>query len=312
MALLTRIPLSFGGKGSPQMFNPNSRMIDGFIAYMRLRFEEAFSNVADANMRLLDQSVRASLSALLECDCPYHDIQHTMLVTDIGQTMLQGRQLAHGDVTPSDWLHAVIAMLFHDVGYIRSLLAEDTPESCIADDAGNRVAPPKGCTDAFMTPYHVARSRMFVRERFRNEPLLDLDLLCGHIEMTRFPVPKKEEYQKLDSFGALVRSADLLGQMADPQYLKKLSRLFAEFIETGEAARQGFKTPGELRAKFSGFFNAQVRPYVGEGLRHLRRAPDGQQWIANLHHHLHVNESEMMQTGETAMANVQLLRKAAQ
>lgn len=272
------------------MFNPSARIIESFVGHIRQRFEEAFSSAPEAHVRLLDQSARSAMEALLDCDCPYHDIQHTMLVTDIGQTMLQGRQLVYGDVSQTDWLHAVIAMMFHDIGYIRGLLKEDDVTGCVIDDDGKRIKPPAGCTDAYMTPWHVTRGCLFVRDRFRNEPLVHLETLTDYIEMTRFPVPRKPSYQRLDDIAALVRSADLLGQMADPLYLKKLSRLFAEFLETGEAARQGFTTAGELRDNFARFFNSQVRPYVGNGLRYLRRSQDGQQWIANLYHHLHADD----------------------
>jgi len=275
------------------MFNPSSRIIESFVGYIRQRFEEAFANAPEAEVRLLDQSARAAMEALLDCDCPYHDIQHTMLVTDIGQTMLHGRQLMQGDVTQKEWLHAVVAMMFHDVGYIRGLLQEDDDSSCVIDTNGTRITPPAGCTDAFMTPYHVSRGCLFVRDRYRSEPLIDLEKLTDHIEMTRFPVPRKPSYKRVDDFAALVRSADLLGQMADPLYLKKLSRLFAEFLETGEAARQGFTTAGELRDNFAQFFNAQVRPFVGPGLRYLKRSQDGQQWVANLYHHLHADDQEI-------------------
>jgi hypothetical protein len=37
-------------------------------------------------------------------------------VADVGQAILQGRQLARGDLTPHDWLQAVVAMMFHDIG----------------------------------------------------------------------------------------------------------------------------------------------------------------------------------------------------
>lgn len=274
------------------MFNPSARIIESFVGHVRQRFEEAFASAPEPHARLLDQSARSAMEALLDCDCPYHDIQHTMLVTDIGQTMLHGRQLTQGDVTQTDWVHAVIAMMFHDVGYIRGLLKEDDAISCLIDDEGNRIKPPPGCTDAYMTPFHVTRGCLFVRDRFRNEPLINLDVLTDYIEMTRFPVPRKPSYQRLDDIAALVRSADLLGQMADPLYLKKLSRLFAEFLETGEASRQGFTTAGELRANFARFFNSQVRPYVGNGLKYLRRSQDGQQWIANLYHHLHADDPD--------------------
>ena len=89
------------------------------------------------------------------CDCPYHDLEHSLLVTDAGMTMLRGRQLSDAALDADQWLHAVVAMLFHDIGYLRGLLAGDEPGSYVIDDAGNRAAPPPGATDAWLMPHHV-------------------------------------------------------------------------------------------------------------------------------------------------------------
>jgi hypothetical protein len=269
------------------MFDSSSTLIDAFVGHTRKAFAEAFPTHDARYDPLLEQAARTALETLLNCDCSYHDIHHTLLVTDVGQTMLKGRQIARGDVTPHAWVHAVIAMLFHDTGYLRGLLQEDGDEGYVADESGRRVRTPPGATDAFLTPYHVTRGSLYVRQRFAAEPSLDLELLVEHIEMTRFPVPDTPFHQRVRGFGALVRSADLIGQMADPQYLQKLARLYAEFVETGEAERLGFRDPGELRAGFPDFYQRQVRPYIGEGLEALARTLEGQQWLANLTLHLH-------------------------
>jgi hypothetical protein len=271
------------------MFNPNATVIDAFVRHASEQYRRAFANLESHYEQCLEQATLTALETLLNCDCPYHDIQHTILVADVGQTILQGRQLARGDLSAHDWLHAVVAMMFHDVGYLRTLLREDSETDCVINPAGERVTPPQGATDAYMTPHHVTRGVMFVRERFASDPLLDTHLIAECIEMTRFPVPRDGRYQATDTLPGLVRAADLIGQMADPQYLQKLSRLFAEFVEIGEARRMGFANAGDLHAGFPEFFYDQVHPYIGEGIAYLKRTQEGQQWIANLYHHLHVN-----------------------
>ena len=279
------------------MFNPNTTLIDAFVTHVGARFDEAFPAAEPGFGAVLEQATRAALEALLNCDCPYHDVQHTMLVTDVGQSILRGKQLATGEVSDREWLHVVVALLFHDIGYVRGLLASDEQDNYLIDYEGNRITPPLGATDAYMTPYHVTRGCLFVKERFATEPLVDVNTLTHYIEMTRFPVPDTAFYQKVDDYAGLVRAADLLGQMADPLYMQKLSRLFAEFLEIGEADRLGFANSGELRVGFPDFFYARVRPYITEGLLYLQKTQDGKQWIANLHRHLHI-ESPAERSGE--------------
>lgn len=273
------------------MFNPYRTVIDAFVGHCVQRYQDAFPNRNLGHEEFLEQSARTALETLLNCDCPYHDANHTILVTDVGQTILRGRLISQGDVSPHEWVHAVVAMLFHDIGYLRGLLKDDREGSYIADEAGTRVTPPQGATDAYMMPYHVTRGRLFVHERFASDPLIDVDTVAGYIEMTRFPVPEDKLYQPTDTFAGLVRASDLIGQMGDPLYIQKLARLYVEFCETGEADRLGYKNAGELRAEFPDFFYKHVYPYITEGLRFLRKTQEGQQWTANLFHHLH-NEQE--------------------
>jgi hypothetical protein len=51
--------------------------------------------------------------------------------------------------------------------------------------AGDKVALPEGATDAFLTPYDVARSRLFVRERSA-KTLVRLDTAAIEANKMRF------------------------------------------------------------------------------------------------------------------------------
>ena len=64
-------------------------------------------------------------------------------------------------------------------------------------------------------------------------------MIASNIENTRFPVPHADDPKAMADFPGLVRAADLIGQLADPNYLRKLPNLFYEFEETGEANSAG-------------------------------------------------------------------------
>jgi hypothetical protein len=269
------------------MFDASRILIDAFVDAARKAYRELYPGLPAELDAGLERAARTALTTLRQCDCPYHDMEHTMLVTDAGMTILRGRQLARGDLAPSSWLQAVVALLFHDLGYLRGLLREDRDGAYLADAGGRRVTPPENATDAFLTPYHVSRGSMYVLERFACDPVIDGAAVASYIEMTRFPVPPEPFYQSLDSIGALVRAADLIGQMGDPNYPLKQARLFTELLETGEAQRLGYTNPSALRADFPQFFYRQVYPYLTVALEYLHRTPEGEQWIANLISHLH-------------------------
>ncbi|MFW6094161.1 MAG: metal-dependent phosphohydrolase [Pseudomonadota bacterium] len=268
------------------MFDANQVLIDAFIDHAKGMFRRLYPELEPHLEAGLDRAARTALTILRRCDCPYHDLEHTLLVTEAGMDILQGRQLYRGDLPPVTWLHAVVALLFHDIGYLRGLLRDDREGAYLADATGRRVAPPSGTTDAYLMPYHVARGSMFVMERFAADPVIDGAVVATYVEMTRFPVPEEAFYQQIDSVGALVRAADLIGQMGDPGYTRKQSRLFAEFRETGEADRLGYGDASALHHDFPAFFYNQVYPYLPAALDYLQRTPDGGRWIANLAHHL--------------------------
>ena len=50
-------------------------------------------------------SARMALENIANSDALYHNTEHTMLVTIVGQEILSGKHMSEGGVTPDDWLH---------------------------------------------------------------------------------------------------------------------------------------------------------------------------------------------------------------
>jgi len=215
-------------------------------------------------------------------------------VTLVGQEMLRGKHVTEGGVSTRDWLHQTISLLCHDIGYVRGICRDDKDGHYSTGIPGETVEAPAGATDAAMTPYHVERGKRFIRERFNNHKIIDAEEIAKNIELTRFPVPKDTDHQASGDFPGLVRAADLIGQLADPNYLRKLPALFHEFEETGANAKFNYKTPADLRKGYAGFYWNVVTPYVRDGIRHLKATQEGKQWIANLYAHVFAVEHDLV------------------
>src|SRR4029079_2692825 len=166
--------------------------------------EPRFATILDAGARLIIERISTS-------DALYHNVEHTILVTLVGQDILRGK-LLHRAVQPSDWLHFMFALLCHDIGYVRGVCVGDEEQSAVIDESGERLLLPRGASDAVLTPYHVTRGKMFVRERLAKSDALDGDRLARAIELTRLPVPDGDDHAETDSEPGLVRAADLIGQ----------------------------------------------------------------------------------------------------
>lgn len=273
------------------MLNFQKIIIEYFVQELECVYVRNYGITETPYGEIVAWAGRLALENIANSDMLYHDVEHTMMVTLAGQTILQGKHLCEGGVTPADWLHFLLAVLFHDIGYVRGVCRNDRDDA-FSTGIGDEVVTlsPSG-TDIALTPYHVDRSKAFIRERFGEQLLIrdviDADLVASYIEMTRFPVPTDDDFYKdTRGYPGLVRAADFIGQFGDPSYLRKIPALFYEFEELGINDERGYENPGVMRQNYGRFYWSVVSPYIRDALRYLRATQEGKQWIANLYSHV--------------------------
>ena len=83
----------------------------------------------------------------------------------------------------------------------------------------------------------------------------------------------------------------MIGQLADPGYLRKLPALFYEFEENGANKIFGYKTPEDLRENYPTFYWKMVSQHVGKGIEYLRVTREGREWEAGLYSHVFAQEN---------------------
>jgi hypothetical protein len=274
------------------MFNPKVVLIHTFVERLQQAYRLTYGQLDPDYPGILGWAGRMALECIARSDAAYHDIEHTMMVTLVGQDILIGKHLRDGGVAPRDWLHFVISLLCHDIGYVRGVCQDDDIGSYVTGAGGERIDLPRGATDASLTPYHIDRGKLFIRERFRGHFVIDANLIASNIERTRFPVPTDTDHQGTLDYPGLVRAADLIGQLADPQHLCKCTALFHEFAETGTATTLGFETADDLRDDYPTFYWNVVTPYIQDGLRYLNMTQEGKEWIAHLYSHVFAVEHQ--------------------
>jgi hypothetical protein len=263
------------------MLNPISIMADRLGDYIAELYLQYFSNRRPEYATYMGGAARLVLERIGNSSALYHNIEHTLMVTLVGQQIIRGRLLSES-VPPEDWLHYTCSLLVHDIGMVRGVCGGDTVESVVINEAGESFTPPRGASDAVLAPFHIERGKIYARQRFGPSQYVDEGRVIQAIEMTRFPVPKDPAYQVTSSEGALVRAADLIGQLADPFYHRKLNALFAEFSENGMAEQMNCRNPGDLADMYTEFFKSQVEPYIQDAILYLELTTEGKQWIANL------------------------------
>jgi len=267
------------------MLNPTTLLADALAQNLAAGYRQVFGDREPFFANGLNEAAKLIIERISGSDALYHDTHHTMMVALVAQDILRGLRLEKS-VSPADWYHFMIAALAHDLGYVRGVCGADEGDRYIIDEAGNTVTPPRGASDAFLTPWHVDRSKIAVRERFKTVPQVDGERIARAIELTRFPVPEDADHAETDSEAGLLRAADLIGQLADPLYPAKLNALYYEFAETGYNATLGYTSPADLCECYPKFFWGKVEPYLGPALRCLDNTIEGKQWIANLYSHV--------------------------
>jgi len=284
------------------MINWQELTIDKFVRELRNAYERTYGDINSEYGRIVAWCGRLVLENISNSDALYHDIDHTIMVALAGQAIIEGKHLREGGVTPHDWVHYMIAVLCHDIGYVKGVCRNDTHDMFVTGVGDEMIHISPDGTDVALTPYHVDRSKQFVRERFGSSLLegmtnfLDAELVASYIEITRFPAPEgKKIFDDTIGYGGLTRAADFIGQLGDPDYLRKTPALFYEFHELGLNEKYGYKSPNDMRKNYASFYWERVYPYIQDALVYLRLTEDGKQWIANIHSHVFDSEHETSQ-----------------
>jgi len=265
-------------------------------AFLTMETKDRFGASHAGLTELLPFAAKLTMECIGNSDALYHNIEHTLLVTLAGHDILTGRALLR-PTTANDYANFILACLAHDIGYVRGVVQGDEDDLFIADVTGNTVRLPRGSSDAALAPYHVDRSKLFVLERLDSVEQLDADRVARAIEYTRFPYTMSSNDSLIDEEGLLLRAADLIGQLGDPNYLKKSNALFYEFEEIGLNKTLGYATPADIVYKYPQFYWGNVAPQIQQAIRYLNVTSRGRQWIASLYGNVFRAERELNLSG---------------
>lgn len=182
----------------------------------------------------------------------YHDLEHTLSVVVATVRLMYGCAMDRGECPSEPFLYGIFSSYFHDVG----LIQED------GDFEG---------TGAKYTVGHEKRSIAFMRSYLEMQGY-DEDAL-GHIEemikctdLSQDPDCLAFPDEVYRHVGKIVGTADLMGQIADRNYLEKLFLLFQEFQEAG---LPGYDSELDLLVKTSSFYENVAKPRIEEQFGNL-------------------------------------------
>jgi hypothetical protein len=293
------------------MFDATELLIDAFVKQLRAGYHRTYGGYKPDYEDIIAWAGNMALENIANSDALYHNVEHTIAVTLVGQEILRGKHIREGGVSCEDWLHFIISLLCHNIGYVKGVCRQDRNGVYATGRDGKTVALPEGATDASLTPYRADRAKLFVDERFGGHKLIDVEQIKRNIELTRFPIPDGTDFGDTINYPGLVRAATLIGQLSDPRFFKKIGAVYYEFQEIGLNLQLGYRNPGDLRENYPKYFWNSVYPYIKDALLYLSLTQEGKQILANLYANVFVIEHQRLDREGESPQPVRASRGAA-
>jgi len=178
---------------------------------------------------------------------PYHDLSHTLDVFLCAVRLMHGVHLSGNRLADNEMTMIMISALMHDIGYMQRHGEEAS-------------------TGAQYTQNHVKRGIKFMQRYIVDQHFppdfatpMKLIILCTDQALVVSEINFPDERTRL--LGKIVKTADLVGQMADRTYLEKLLFLYLEFRE---AHFGGYQNSYDLLCKTQEFYGTTQQKLEGE------------------------------------------------
>lgn len=267
------------------MFNSTELLIEAFIQHLENGYRRTYGGYKSDYADIISWVGAMALENIANSDALYHNVEHAICVTLVGQEILRGKHIRKGGVSCEDWLHFIISLLCQDIGYVKGVCRLDQQAEGLyaTGKNGMKITLPPGATAASLAHYRVDRAKLFIDERFGNHKLINAEVIKQNIEETRFSVLESNVNQNVVNYSSLVRGADLIGQLSNPQYLQKIGALFYELEEIGDTKLLGYRHPGDLLENYSKFYWSGIYPHISESLGYLQLTQEGKQIVASLY-----------------------------
>jgi hypothetical protein len=251
------------------MFTPTIvQQVPEVRAFLRDRFLTAYPD-ADVSALLktfaeVDAMFMGRHPDYQALDTPYHDYVHTLQVTVCLVRLLEGWQASRPgpQLSARQFELTVTAALWHDAGYLK-------PHG---DNDG---------TGAKYTHCHVTRGAMLAAAHLlaRDATPTEVEQVVEAIQCTD-PNAKPMRFGERDAMariaGSALGAADLLAQMAAPNYPDRLAALYRELKESDDyldipPAERRFKSAADLIGRTPAFWRQVVRPRLEQDLHGVYR-----------------------------------------
>lgn len=102
------------------VFNATEFLIDAFVELIREGYRHTRGGYKSNYEEIIGWAGNAALENIANSDAPDHNVEHTIMVTLVGQETLQGKHIHSGGVSCEDSLHYIMSPVCHNIiGYVK-------------------------------------------------------------------------------------------------------------------------------------------------------------------------------------------------
>ena len=184
--------------GEAPVFEPILLVIEAFAAKLGRNYRAVYGKGDPDHAPIIRATARLALERIAGTDAVYHDVLHTLFVTDVGQAILRGRAMGKS-VSPGDWLHLTAATLLHDIGYLRGICPGDVTGHYVIDGRGQH-RHGTARLDRRLPRTLACRARQDLRPpSLRRDPFPRRGADLPGDRATRFPVPEDGDHAETET-----------------------------------------------------------------------------------------------------------------
>lgn len=262
-------------------FNTAEILTREFQSLLHYHWISAFGDRFPDYENTLSLAASVAVEIISRSDAVFHNVEFLLQVACVGQALLKGKLIKNpSHISHYDWLHFTIATLFCNIGMVRGALQDDDIKNNSFSNGinGERISLPDGCTDAILNEHTLRRSQQFIDEYFENHPIVDPTVVKQILEVKIFPMPDPTE--EISEFSSLIRTAILVGEIADTRWLQRIAQLYYEYKENGVAELLGYSSPGDLKKNYPSLFWQKIHPCISTSMPFLEATQNGQSMLS--------------------------------
>ena len=130
------------------MLNFQRHSIEDFVEDLKRTYRRTYGEIEPQFGSIIAWVGQLALENISNSDALYHDVNHTVMVTLAGQSILEGKHICEGGVTAKDWLNSIVALLCHDIGFVKGICRNDGDNIFATGVGDETIEVTPGGTDA--------------------------------------------------------------------------------------------------------------------------------------------------------------------